>query len=376
MINNQIELDRLLDREHTIRVEVSPENPLPSHNVAYADLLPLAQTGFTFTPRKLLHAIGCKTAALPSNAHDECIKAALLYAYILDLEGDHLSFQGDFGSDLQTARSQEIGIGFTCLLAERFYGIPWDQLGPIPGQGKRFDYRGAANGRDCIFEAKGTSYLNNQSAQIEHGIEKKNAIHEAGERFDVELIVSAYIGRRNGAPRILLADPDKSSLKSIAERGNDRYYRLKHYCRVLQFIGLPQSAYRLNRYAQKYLDDRNAIYQTIMDEKSREGLLTPITVNDSVFLGRWFRNWIPEGSKRYKKYSSVSTKSLSQEFNTNIRVFQGVRRDIYQSLFTDEPLTHNLLRNTQRYSRYEESQVSVFPDGTILIYELEQERVG
>lgn len=367
---SQNELDHLLDREHTIRVEISPENPLPN-NAAYADILPLAQTGFTFTPRQLLHAIGCKTAALPATANDECIKAALLYTYILDLEGDHLSFQGDFGSDLQTARSQEIGIGFMCLLAQRYFDIPWDQLGSIPGQGKRFDYRGVAHGRDCIFEAKGTSYYNNQTAQIEHGIEKKNAIHQGGEHFDVELIVSTYIGRRNGAPRIILADPDKSSLKALFSRGDERYYRLKHYCRVLQYIGLPQSAYQLNRFTQKYLNDRNALYQVILDEKSQTGFLTSVIVGDDVFLGRWFSDWLPDGSKRYKKLSLRSSSISLKDRKNRIRVFQGVRRDIYRSLFTDKPFSQNLLSRQaiNGYARTNQPRVSVFPDGTIMLFE-------
>jgi hypothetical protein len=366
----QAELDLLLDREHTIPVEISPENPLP-HNAAYADILPLAQTGFTFTPRQLLHAIGCKTAALPVTANDECIKAALLYTYILDMEGDHLSFQGDYGSDLQTARSQEIGIGFMCLLAERYFGIPWDQLGSIPGQGKRFDYRGVAHGRDCIFEAKGTSYYNNQIAQIEHGIEKKNAIHQSGEHFDVELIVSTYVGRINGAPRIVLADPDKSSLKSLADRGNERYYRLKHYCRVLQYIGLPKSAYQLNRFTLKYLNDKKALYQTILEEKNQTEFLISVTVGNDVFLGRWFTDWLPEGSKRYKKLASRNSSISSKIKSNKIRIFQGVRRDIYRSLFTDEPFSQNLLSRQviDRYSRRNGSRVSVFPDGTIMMFE-------
>jgi hypothetical protein len=372
MPQTQEKLDRLLDRQHTIRVNVSLDHPLPVSNAAYAHLIPLEQTGFTFTPRELIHAIGCKTAALPSNSHDECIKAALLYTFVLDLEGAYLTFRGDFGADLQTARSQEVGIGFTCLIAERYFGIPWDQLGPIPGQGKRFDYRGAGNGFDCIFEAKGTSYLHNQSSQIEDGIEKKNVIHQAGDHFDVELIISTYIGRRNGAPRISLADPDKSSLKEAFNRGDERYYRLKHYCRVLQFIGLPESAYRLNLYAQAYLNKRLSVYKTVMDEKTRMGFLSSVIVDDDEFFGRWFSYWLPENSKRYK---NLLNKEKQQkpiwEASRARRVFQGVRRDIFESGFGIKPFSHMLLskQETNRYAKFEQSGVSVFPDGTIMIFE-------
>lgn len=367
---SQEELDRLLDREHTIRVEVSPENPLP-HNAAYADILSLAQTGFTFTPRQLLHAIGNKTVAIPVNAHDQAAQYALLYANILDLQGDHLSFRGSYDLDLKSARSQEIGIAFMCLIAQRYFGIPWDQLGSLPSVGKRFDYRGEGNGIQCIFEAKGTSRLDSQRSQIADGIEKKEAHHNNGEHFDVELIVSSYIGWDNGAPRIILADPDKSSYRELYSRGDKRYYRLKHYCRVLQYIGLPESAYLLNRYTLKYLKDKQAIYNVIMNEKSQSSFLASILVGNDVFLGRWFTGWFPEGSKRYKKLAMRTSKLIPSEKTRKIRVFQGVRRDFYQSLFTKEPFSQDLLSFQERniYSRSDGNRVSVFPDGTIMMFE-------
>lgn len=369
MINNQIELDRLLDREHTIRVEISPENPLP-HNDAYAGLLPLVQTGFTFTPRQLLHAIGNKTVAIPANSHDQAAQFALLYANILDLEGDHLTFRGEYDSDLKTARSQEVGIAFMCLIAQRHLGIPWDQLGSLPGVGKRFDYRGERNGLQCILEAKGTSYPEKQRSQIADGISKKEAHHNNGERFDVELIVSSYLGWNNGAPRIILADPDKSSLQTLYSRGDDRYYRLKHYCRVLQYIGLPESANQLNRFALKYLDNRNALYQIVMEEKSQTEFFTSINIDGDVFLGRWFTDWFPEGSKRYKKLASRKSNISLKNKSNEIRVFQGVRRDIYRSLFTDQPFSQDLLsrQTINRYTRSNQYRASVFPDGTIMIF--------
>ncbi len=370
MPRSQAELDQLLDREHTIPVEVSPENPLP-HNAAYANLLPIVQTGFTFTPRQLLHAVGNKTVAIPVNSHDQAAQYAVLYANILDIEGDHLTFRGNYDTDLKSARSHEMGIAFMCLIAEKYLGIPWDQLGSLPGIGKRFDYRGEGNGLQCILEAKGTSSPDKQRSQIVDGIAKKEAHHNNGEHFDIELIVSSYVGWNDGSPRIILADPDKSSLENLYKRGDDRYYRLKHYCRVLQYIGLPESAYKLNRFALKYLDDRNALYQTVMDEKSQTEFLTSVTVNDDVFVGRWFTDWFPEGSKRYKKLASRKS-SLTLRANRNkTRVFQGVRRDIYRSLFTNKPFSQNLLgrRTINRYRTSNQGRVSVFPDGTIMIFD-------
>lgn len=370
MITNQAELDQHLDRLHTINIEISAAGPLPPNNHAYDSIRNLQLTDFSFTPRELIHAIGCKTAAIPASSKDECLKYALLYTHILDLESDHLSIRGAYGSDLQAARSQEVGIGFMCLIAERHFNIPWDQLGPLPGRGKRFDYRGNNGVLDCIFESKGTSHIGNQSAQINSGLEKKDAHHSRGEHFDVELIISSFIGRNGGMPRIVIADPDKHSFKELYEKGDDRYYRLKHYCRVLQFIGLPRSAFKLNSYAMDYLSNKQSIYKTIVDEKQERGFLSTASVSGDQFLGRWFDSWLPKESQRYKKLYEKAKTIDAPTISEKRKVFQGVRRDIYEAGLTKEPFSHDLLSidETKKYERYQQSGVSVFTDGTIMVF--------
>lgn len=370
----QAELDNSLDRLHTINVVVSPDGRLPVANHAYDAIRPLEQTGFSVTPRKLLHAIGCKTASLPVSEQDECLKAAWLYTYILDLQGPYLSFQGLYGSDLQTARSQEIGIGFMCLIADRYFGIPWDQLGSLPGRGKRFDYHGTTGTLNCIFESKGTSHSANQPVQIDNGLEKKEAHHQRNEHFDVELIVSSLIGHGRVPPNILLADPDKSSLIELFDRGDKRYYRLKHYCRVLQFIGLPRSAYHLNRYALDYLAGRRLLYRTIMDEKHDEGFLEKVIVEGDLFLGRWFETWLPKDSKRYKRLYDRDKEIRSPVSVGKRYVFQGLRQDIYRAGLSHEPFLHDLLAKQEmaKYQYAGNARVSVFADGTIMAFREEE----
>lgn len=370
----QAELDNSLDCVHNVSVVVSPAGQLPAANHAYDTIRQLEQTGFLFTPRELLHAIGCKTASLPVSEQDECLKSAWLYTHILDLQGPYLSFQGLYGSDLQTARSQEIGIGFMCLIAEKYFGIPWDQLGPLPGRGKRFDYHGTNGTLNCIFESKGTSHSTNQSVQIDSGLEKKEAHHQRGEHFDVELIVSSFIGHGLTPPNILLADPDKGSLAELFERGDERYYRLKHYCRVLQFIGLPRSAYHLNRYALEYLAGRRWLYPTIMDEKHDEGFLEKVVIEGDVFLGRWFDTWLPKESKRYKRLYDKEKQIQSPVSVGKRYVFQGLRQDIYRAGLSHEPFLHDLLvkQDTAKYKYAGNARVSVLADGTIMIFREEE----
>ena len=107
----QQELQILLDKTFTIPVVI--ENNTFPDNTPYEQINTLDETGFTFTARELLHAIGSKTAALPANNKDECINAAYLYSHILDFTGQNLGYRNDLvmDSDLQTNRSNEIGIG-------------------------------------------------------------------------------------------------------------------------------------------------------------------------------------------------------------------------------------------------------------------------
>ncbi len=373
MIQTQDQLDAALDRTHTLPVVVSAAGPLPAGNPAYNAIRALPQAGFSFTPRELLHAIGCKTAALPISPRDECLKSAWLYTHILDLEGPHLAFQGGYGADLQIARSQELGIGMLCLIAERYFGIPWDQLGPLPGKGKRFDYRGATPQLRCIFEAKGTSHRTNQANQIDSGLEKKAAHHARGEQFDVELIISSCIEHNGHRPRIMLADPDKSSFKELYERGDNRYFRLKHYCRVLQYVGLPRSAYHLNRFAREYLDKRLSMYKMIFTENDDVGYLESVTVDGDIFLGRWFDSWLPSDSKRYKRlYDKTSEFQLSPATRRR-SVFQGLRRDVYESGFQPNPFSSPMIEEKERlkYRQAHKRGVSVFPDGTVMMFRQE-----
>ncbi len=221
MIRSQAYLDTCLDRTHTVHVEISHAGPLSQRNQAYDAIRNLTETGFSFTARELLHAIGCKTAAIPVSAQDD-----------------------------------------------------------------------------------------------------------------------------------------------------ERYYRLKHYCRVLQFIGLPSSAYCLNVYALDHLDKKRAVYRTILDEKRDRRFLESITVAGDEFLGRWFDSWLPKRSTRYKRLYQKQ-KDLRAPFLSKKRsVFQGLRRDFYESGFTTEPFSKPLLekRTIHKYRRFDEAGVSVFPDGTVMVF--------
>lgn len=381
MTLSQQEIDSYLNKKYTVPMEIYEDAPIPQNNGFYSELLRATNEGFSFTARELLHAIGCKTAALPMNDMDSCLKAAYLYLNILDFNAEKISFKPNKESDLQTNRSNEIGIGMTCLIANRFFNINWDQFESIPvGRGERFDYRAPiGNEGKAIFEAKGTKYFHNQIPQISHGIRKKEAYHSRGEHFDVELIISTHIGIRGDEPRILIADPkfEKNDLAFSPE--SNKLYKYRHYARVLQYIGVPNisreyyltsqeilgqiSQKRLSKTPYEILDGIPYKVEKHIEPKN----LNKIFVNNTEFIGQWFDYWIPPESKRYKKL--LENKKLEFKEKYNIKIFQGIDKRIFNMLLSNNLEEINLLTwdECRKYTNtYEEVGVSVFPDSTIL----------
>lgn len=367
----QVQLDENLDREYTIDVKIADSAPLPINRQGYQSLHDIQRTGFTFTPRELLHATGCKNSPFPKTRNDQCISYALANMRMLDLASPILTITGEFHSDTLANRSEEIGTGMMCILAEKYFGIPWDQLDSIPPPGTRFDYQGTNGNLNCIFESRGTTYSSNQMTQVKGAIDKKETIHRTNASpFDVELVVSTYIGRSGTRPRIVLADPDYSKFKQIIEKTDPRFYRLRHYCRILQYIGLPDSAFKLLQYSRKYLEGKKEISHAIAEEKSDRGFLTSIEIEGDTFLGRWYSTWLPPDSTKYKKMNEEKKVYYSSQTTSNIRVFQGIRRDIFRAGLEPEPFSHALLLKSEfgKYKKFNDAGVSVFPDGSVMIF--------
>lgn len=368
----QAELDAALSRQHLIPVQFSEDAPIPEDNSSYDQLRLANQNGLEITVHELIHAIGSKTAALPSSSTDECIRAGLLYTYILDFDCDVLALKPGMDPDLKTPRSQEIGIGMMCLVASKIFGVPWDHLEALPGPGKRFDYGGFENGFDGIFESKGTSRLGYQSNQIINGIEKKAAHHQRGEQFNVELIISTFVGSDGNPPRILVGDPEFDELARIYSQLDKRYFRLRHYARVLQFIGLPQSSFHLRQEIEAYVKGENELERVVFDEKHFEGKLSTETFGDHRYFGRWFETVVPEDSKRHSRPKFRGKLLQGSQGVSNRSVFQGLREDIYSSSMYGQAFSHDLLKDLelQEQKKKIEEQASLFPDGTIQVFRI------
>jgi hypothetical protein len=372
--------DPAIPLAHTIKLPVSTDDrgPIPQ-TPPYLPIHQIGRTGFSFKFIQLLHAIGCKTASLPSREKAECVSSAYLFTKLLRLTpaGDIYSKEL-YDSDLQTPRSQELGIGMLCLFARHFWKIPWDALEPIPGKGKRFDYRGQTKNLKAIFEAKGTRYRKSQPKQISDGLAKKKAHHKRGEHHDVELVISTHIGGPLDRSRILLADPEFPDDEfSFGPEAND-FFRLRHYARVLHFVGAPSLGYQLRQEADLIYksarglsfpqpDFRQALPLSI--RRLEEPLnLSEHTVGESSFLGTWYESWLPpeeEGSHRNADAINLKLQRLMP----SLKVFQGIRSEIIQDINNKGPLSILNTATTEEFDIIHKDDAfvsSIFTDGSVL----------
>jgi hypothetical protein len=355
-----------LSRAHTFGVEIDARGPLRPTKPAYDPIRSIESSGFSFVVKDLLHAIGCKTASLPMNEEDECLRCSYLFTRILDLQAPVLCFASGNDSDLQTPRSQELGIGMMCLIAHYYWQIPWDQLGPIPAPGKRFDYRGQNGSIKAIFESKGTKYSYNQPNQIVHGLEKKEEHHARGENYDVELVVSTHVGMTGDTPRILTADPEYDFNALAFGPDSNNFYRIRHYARVMQFIGAPATARRLYLESNALLGRGNQPPRGMNDDFE---LFDEYRIGPLRFLGHWFDKWVPEGSVRFRKYRDVEQSLRKNPFRT--RVFQGLFDEFIGIILESSPTDIQLFDRgiLRRLKDVGGEPVSAFDDGSIFVVE-------
>jgi hypothetical protein len=373
----QQELQNQLDKSFTIPVIIQTDTF--ANNIPYNQINTLNNSGFTFTAKELLHAIGSKTASLPANNQDESINAAYLYALILDFTGQNLGYKQsvNIDSDLQTNRSNEIGIGIGCLLANKQFSVNWDTLESIKGLGKRFDYRATNPGQNYVYEFKGTKYRGKQNEQITNGIEKKNEMHRRDEVYDVELIISTYLGYSNSQPRIILADPPFEGFANQFTNEAETVYLLRHLSRIAQFIGNPPLG-RILYVQSREFDISKNINETqslgqrlvsrdigLIEDTVESKKLIILNFDNTEYIGRWVSYWRPQ-KKRTNQNFIIPPISDNQRFE----VFQGVNIELYNLMLTSDIVNFN---NKVRYERRNfstETSFTAFSDGTIMGYRI------
>jgi hypothetical protein len=369
------QLNTVLDTTYTIPVVI--RNITFPNNTPYQELHNLDHTGFSFTVRELLHVIGSKTASLPSSEQDECVNSAFLYAHLLDFQGQYLGYKPSviMDSDLQTNRSNEIGIGIGCLIANKIFNVSWDTLESIKGQGKRFDYRATNPTQRQVYEFKGTKHRAKQSEQITNGLLKKGEMHNRNESYDVELIISTHLGFSNQEPRIVVADPHFEGFKGNFTEEAELLYRLRHLSRIGQFMGDTPLSRNYYLSSMQFLPKKelgwiqNVAFKNISLEYKvidTQIKIETLYVQGEPFIGRWVSYWQPE--KKRLKRKGFELPSFSG--NEDLEIFQGVTRQLYEFMKTYRLSDfENKLQFEKKKVKTESGiEFTTFDDGTVMAF--------
>jgi hypothetical protein len=173
----------------------------------------------------------------------------------------------------------------------------------------------------------------------------------------------------------VVGDPEFDAMADIYDRVDDRFFRLRHYARVFQFVGLSKSAFLLNRYALAHFggatdEEMKMRAEVQADNDLEEETLQIETFQNEGYFGRWFAGIAPEGSRRYRE--DRYGRQLVDRFDQGLprRVFQGIREDIYHAGHSDEPFSHQLLSREDIEASLIKigRNASIFSDGSVQIF--------
>lgn len=358
------------DLQQNIKIVLGEDDRgrLPKGGV-YDPLIALEKVGVTFKPIDLLHVLGCKLAKLPSTELDRCISAAGLYRELLVVDSQkNLNMQHLHDPDVQGPRSQELGIGLSCLLANQAFSVPWEALEPIVAPGRRFDYRGEVARPDgstlkLLIEAKGTTDHRKQDAKIGDGLDKKAVWHAKGRPVDVELVVSVHVPYQ-GRGRIIVADPPMDDVTNAFWDGAPEFFRLRHYARAATCAGAPAIGMYLRREAdalRRFLPEFEAELLSVPPgswiRADLQGM-AQYRANDQVFLGQWLSTAkLPREPKHRRRHQWIIEKAKGTD------AFLGIDRAVLGPLLS---LAEEAMPKDARVSEGRDVS-SVFNDGTILV---------
>jgi len=235
-----------------IPCKISEHAPPPTTD-RYEPCRSYVENDFKFQTATLLHAIAIKAA--PSNlklSRQEFICRALDVADCLDVDGEIIRMKHRPEGDFQTQLSHRFGVGLMCIIASSGWHIRWADLRPIPGPGKRFDYRASCmNGLSAIFEAKGTTSSKTQQTQITNGLAKKLDIHRRSVGADIELIIASRIGDIHENSCVVFADPPMDFDDRAFSAKMDPLFRVHHAARVLRIAGYIKLSNKIIRQAKE-----------------------------------------------------------------------------------------------------------------------------
>ena len=201
----------------------------------------------------MLHAAGVKVLLWRSTTPRQQTLFATGGLYLaLDQSHPDLAIRSTFG-DFTAGFSHQFGVALAVMCISEVYGIPWDELTPIPVNGKKtLDYEAEIPGSAgrLQLEAKGASSKNSWSTARSNAYRKKLVNPDnltSPKRIPPEptaMIGVITVAVRSPSERgvIEIIDPDLESDPAAYQRDNQIAGRYLHYAAVARFAGLYQVA--------------------------------------------------------------------------------------------------------------------------------------
>lgn len=210
-------------------------------------------TGYPFHLVDMLHAAAVKMLGLSCfHSHNETLFAAGGLYLALNRSHPDLGIESLFG-DFTAGFSHQIGVAMSVMAMSQAFGIPWDELNPIPVHRKRtLDYEAPIPNMNAWLrlEAKGVT-SNNSRRNAERSAYSKKLTNPSkitsskstfAETTAMVGVITQAARHINERSVLEIIDPVYEIDPRSRQLNNQRAGQYLHYAGVAQFAGLPNIA--------------------------------------------------------------------------------------------------------------------------------------
>jgi hypothetical protein len=316
-------------------------------------------SGYPFILQDLLLATAVKMFAQPLGTKQLQRRGLFATAGLylaLDIKHADLAIRRHFG-DFTAGFSHQFGVGLAVLSMSRAFTIPYDQMNPLPVQGRPvMDYKAVIpTGGTLLLEAKGVTGLDGISSARRSIYKKKETARQdwpGSQTAMIGVIVQAALEnqpssstkrKRANEGAIEIIDPEFEHGKQALSETDIRVGIYRHYAGIATFAGLYDIA--------KELFERASA--TAMN-KSRAPRLQKISFFE--------REAIQRGGKFVV---GIQWRPGDETDHEDVWFYQAVDRDILRNLIVNDSVPHtgpytgdSLLERHRGYAE------TLFPDGS------------
>lgn len=162
-------------------------------------------------------------------------------------------------ADFKRRVSEDLGVAYAALFMVNVFGVTWDTITQIPANialsKNRPDFLGFADQERFLFEAKGTTVLKKVESSMTKAI---GQVKEYPEQAVTKIAIVTYLCADNRffPSASFVVDPPSLPETVPADQPTAR---LLHFAKILQYIGLPETAkHYLATLARKLTETRSA----------------------------------------------------------------------------------------------------------------------